>query len=590
MKKIDSNEVINIFSDYFLENYTLNYQEKEIEFDISKFFRWSLEGGDYILSQPEDLENIFEIILKEKYNENECDLPYIKLINNPKTEDKKINRLRQKDFRKLITLKGVVISRTKVHPRINYSKYECPDCGNIINIKQIDEFVKEPNRCACGRKGMFKLIDNFFDDVLIIQIEELTESLKGSESPYNIYCIAKNKIVERDSRIYLGARVEVIGYLTEFFKIKNRCKLASCDFMFNIFTLTNLEETQLSDDVNEEEKELFKYISEHKNPARLISKWVYSDISGYSKVKELCVFQQFGGNKHLGRRDFIHILLYGDPGCGKSDIAFKTALLNPISKIATGTHTSGVGLTAAIDKDELTGKCTARGGLLARTNGGLAVIDELEKMSDNDKKSLHMPMESGFFTIEKAGITAKLLSNTSILGTANEKVSSNSAKVLDLPDAIIDRFDFLLHFKDKISNTSDEKIASLITNRATFEGDENTFGQNQDTFEALEHTYHISSIRKYIYICKKKKPKLSVRIQKTVHTWYSVVRETSTTIGWETKKPTPRCIESVLRLSRAIARSKLKDTVTIKELKIAIGYFDFMNKTDILKRPEVIDV
>lgn len=344
----------------------------------------------------------------------------------------------------------------------------------------------------------------------------------------------------------------------------------------------------ISTEITPEEEELFKEIQNHHNPARLISKWLFPDIVGKKKAKELLIYQQFGGTTWAGRRDYIHILQYGDPGTGKSDMAFKVAPINPISKIAVGTHTSGVGLTAALERDELTKRYTIRAGLLARCNGGLAVIDELEKMSDQDKRCLHLPMESGFLPVEKGGISAKLVTKTAILATANRKVVGKDEKVVDLPDAILDRFDFLLEFSDIPSTTSDEKVASSIIDRATFDGSSTTFSRNSTTFQHNDTTFYIVSISKYIVKSKKVSPIFSRRVKKTLYTWYSAIREASTKAGYDHKKPTARTVESILRLARAICRSKLKDTVTIIELKLAISYFDFVYGK--YTRPEYIDI
>ena len=271
------------------------------------------------------------------------------------------------------------------------------------------------------------------------------------------------------------------------------------------------------------------------------------------------------------------------PGTAKTDIALRTSYLNPISKVATGPSISGVGLTAAVKKDELTGNWVCVGGLLPRCNRGLAVIDEIEKMGDDDKKSLHMPMESGYFGVEKAGISAKLLTNTSILSTSNPKVLTEPLKVSEncaLPGSILDRFDLIFKFVDFSDDIKGTKIAESITNRATSDGIDNSFKEDKHTFEWKGNTFTISTIKKYIYITKQLQPKLSIRVTKDIHKWYSNLRQTATQIGFDHKKPTPRVVESILRLARAITRSKRKDLITKKELKLAIEFFDFLYDTE----------
>lgn len=574
--------IINKLKDYY-GNLILEQREL-INVDLIDISKFDLKSYDYLVENPDEIERIYNIAFEEKYKDSNIEMPNIKIMNVLESEERQINRLRHKDFNELISIKGIIVSRTKVFPRIKSIKYECPSCGNILNILQTTDDLVEPNRCGCGRKGKFKTINKEFEDCLILQIEELPEKLKPSETPYNIYCKITGNLVNKDYYLYLGCRLELFGYLQERIKILNRKKSNNCDFLFNILGYKNLDYVDFSTDINEDEKKLFEELKNSPNPAKMISKFLFSDIYGYKIVKEVCILQQFGGEMYCGKRDYIHILLFGDPGTGKSDIALRCAKINPISKIASGTHTSGVGLTASVEKDELSGRWVAKGGLLCRCNSGLAVIDEIEKMNDNDKKSLHMPMESGFFGLEKAGISAKLVTKTAILATSNPKVVGNNQKVViencDLPVAIIDRFDFIFKFHDRPETTKDEIIASFITDRATFSHNDTTFSENNTTFSHNDTTYYIDTIKKYIYLSKKTQPKLSRRVNKILYKWYSNIRSASETISWEAKKPSPRTLETILRISRAICRSKFKDKITIIELKLAIKYFNFMTEYD----------
>jgi replicative DNA helicase Mcm len=93
-------------------------------------------------------------------------------------------------------------------------------------------------------------------------------------------------------------------------------------------------------------------------------------------------------------RGDIHALIVGDPGTAKSQLLRYVSEVAPRAIYTSGKGATAAGLTAAAVKDDFAGgRWVLEAGMLVLADGGMAVIDELDKMSPEDRSAMHEALE-----------------------------------------------------------------------------------------------------------------------------------------------------------------------------------------------------
>jgi len=575
-------EQIKRFQDFIDSNYynsLLENARKGNRFLLIDFLELSKYDPDLateLLDAPEETIKAIEKAI-EQFDVDGLSNFRIRFHNLPQSQRIMIRDIRSKHINKLLFVDGLVRQKSDVRPQVTSARFECPVCGNIINVLQLEGTFKEPTRCGCGRKGKFVMLDKELVDAQGIVLEEASESLEGGEQPKRINVLLKDDLVSplSEKRTSPGSKVEVVGVIKEVPIIsRSGAKSTRFDLMIDANHVKPTEDTFYEVKItDEEEKEILEIANDPKGYDKLINS-IAPSIYGYEKVKEALFLQLMGGVRktrmdNVVSRGDMHILLVGDPGSGKSALLKRITQIAPKGRYVSGKGVSAAGITAAVVRDEFLHGWALEAGAMVLSSDGLVCVDELDKMNSEDRAAMHEALENQTVSISKANIQATLIARTTVLAAANPKFGRFDpygiiADQIDLPPTLINRFDLIFPIKDLPEETRDERMARHIL----------TLHQNPDVTEPEIPT---NLLRKYIaYARQKISPKLTDGALEEIKEFYLKMRKSGGSEGGIKAIPiSARQLEALVRLSEASAKARLDDRVTRKDAKKAIELLDY---------------
>ena len=542
------------------------------------------EFPDYVLDNPgrslDKASEAIDDILGSSYEDVEIKL---RIKGLPTAHKKGIRRLRAEDLTKFISVEGLVRKATEVRPRLWQAVFECVRCGSKVKVKQGSGKIDEPMECSgCGKsanKTNFNLLleESEFKDYQNLEIQESPEGLRGGDQPQRLKGWCNEDLV---GRVSPGDRIIINGILDGSPKSGPG---GSNSRTFDIFMRVNsievreyeYEEVQFSD----EDEEAIIAASNKDNVFNKIVNSIAPSIQGLHEIKMGLALQLFGAARKTTPdgskvRGDIHILLVGDPGTAKSQLLRYIADLSPRSMYASGKGTTGAGLTAAAVREDVMGESRwiLEAGTLVLADKGIAAIDELDKMRDEDRSAMHEAMEQQSISIAKAGINARLNSRCAVLGAANPQFGrferhENISQQIQLPPPLISRFDLIFAILDRPNKDKDQSIAKHILGLHQ-EGERMKVDETYEPEERYVPPFEKEFLRKYVAYAKTINPVMTDESRDKLEKFYLDIRSSGE--DEESIPITARQLESLIRLSEASARSHLRKTVTLQDAERAI--------------------
>jgi replicative DNA helicase Mcm len=472
---------------------------------------------------------------------------------------------------KLIAVSGMVVRTSELRPLMTQAAWACPS-GHVTFEDQKELMLKRPARCElCGETRNFELDQRHcrFIDFQIVRIQELPEELPPGQLPQffdvNIEGDVVNTARPGDRVVMTGIVRAVQDY--GFGQMKTRLFRSQIDCNYVEVRGKEFEQVQ----VTREDEAVIRSIAKSPDAYEKLIASMAPAILGHDPEKEAILLLLVGGTSTslpdgTKLRGDVNVLLVGDPGTAKSELLKFGAQVAPRGLFASGRGTTAAGLSAAVIREK--NVLMLEAGVVVLADQGVACIDEFDKMRPEDRSALHEQMEQQRVTIAKGGIYASLNARTSILAAMNPVLGKYNPfqnltdNIGDVPIPLLTRFDLIFVIKDQPSLGEDEKLAAHILSV-----------HSRKTY-ARPPPVEFALLKKYIAYAKKGTPDLTKEAIDRLREYYLELRKAGGEEGQI--PPTPRTLESLIRLATARAKVLLKDDVEEEDALAAVALMNRM--------------
>ena len=386
-----------------------------------------------------------------------------------------LRQLRQSHLNCLVRVGGVVTRRSGVFPQLKYVMFLCQKCGITLGPFQQEASAEvKISYCQnCQSKGPFTVNSEktVYRNYQKLTLQESPGSVPAGRLPRQREVVLLADLIDTAKP---GDEIEVTGIYRNSYdaQLNNKNGFPVFATVIEANHVVKAHDQLAGFQMTEEDEREIRALSRDPDIVDKIVRSMAPSIYGHLDVKTAVALSLFGGvskqtQGKMSIRGDINVLLLGDPGTAKSQILKYVENTAHRAVFATGQGASAVGLTASVRRDPLTSEWTLEGGALVLADRGTCLIDEFDKMNDQDRTSIHEAMEQQTISISKAGIVTTLQARCAVLAAANPihgRYNSTApfSENVHLTEPILSRFDILCVVRDLVDTNEDERLADFV--------------------------------------------------------------------------------------------------------------------------------
>jgi len=516
-------------------------------------------------------------------------------------EESKVMKLREITSNfvgSLVKLDCLCVRISQVKPKVEVVTYTCEICGAEIFLSVEGENYTPPKECPSQRckdnKQAGKLQSNIrtckFVKYQEMRVQEMSDHVPVGGVPRSINVVMYGDLTRS---VLPGDAITLSGVYTPYqlpwFQTRN--KGTNQEMYIEAHSITKHKHGY--NEQGADEQELNLKLDEAAKKGSLYdfaAKSIAPEIFGHEDVKKALLLVLVGSLTKVMKdgmkiRGDIHTLLMGDPGVAKSQLLKQAINIAPRSVYTTGKGSSGVGLTASVVRDSMTGEVSLEGGALVLADMGVCCIDEFDKMEEGDRSAIHEVMEQQTVSIAKAGITTTLNCRTTVLAAANPVYGrynpyKSPVENIDLPAALLSRFDLLFLLLDTVDADKDKNLAAHVCKVHSNYGAapdpdkvaQQTGAEEGDVLNLGFKPFDGHCMRSYIRRARTFEPMIDDALQRDIVDAYVTMRDDEKRADIDSRKSytTPRTLLAILRLSQAHARARFSQRVERQDFEEAM--------------------